>query len=127
MVLPRFIESALSDKPIRVFGDGAQSRCFCDVRDVVEALVRLQRCPAARGEVVNVGGNCEISIANLAETVRQTLGSKSSIELVPYNVAYGPGFEEMRRRRPSIAKLERLTGFRPTISLEEIIRHAAGR
>ncbi len=127
MVLPRFIESALSDQPIRVFGDGAQSRCFCDVRDVVEALVRLQRCPAARGEVVNVGGNCEISIANLAETVRQTLGSKSSIELVPYNVAYGPGFEEMRRRRPSIAKLERLTGFRPAISLEEIIRHAAGR
>lgn len=127
MVLPRFIESALSNQPIRVFGDGAQSRCFCDVRDVIEALVRLQRCPVARGEVVNVGGNHEISIADLAETVRRTLGSSSSIEWVPYNEAYGPGFEEMRRRRPSIAKLERLTGFRPSIQLEEIIWHAAGR
>ncbi|MSR66784.1 MAG: NAD-dependent epimerase/dehydratase family protein [Pedosphaera sp.] len=127
MVLPRFIESAISNKPIRVFGDGAQTRCFCDVRDVVEALVRLQRCPQARGEVVNVGGNSEITIAELAQTVRRTLGSSSSIEFVPYNEAYGPGFEEMRRRRPSIEKLERLTGFRPTIPLEQIIRHIVGR
>ncbi|MSR42807.1 MAG: NAD-dependent epimerase/dehydratase family protein [Pedosphaera sp.] len=125
MVLPRFIAAAKAGTPIRVFGDGRQSRCFCDVQDVVEALTRLMNCPAARGEVFNVGNDEEMTILSLAELVRETLGSKSPIEFVPYKDAYGPNFEEMQRRRPSIAKLERVIGFRPTTTLEETIRRTA--
>src|SRR5450759_2428261 len=90
MVLPRFIASARSGEPLKVFGDGAQSRCFCLVHDVVEALVRLQNCPAARGEIFNIGGTEEISILELAQLVVATLGSKSKIELIPYDQAYPP-------------------------------------
>lgn len=125
MVLPRFIAAAKAGTPIRVFGDGRQSRCFCDVQDVVEALTRLMNCPAARGEVVNVGNDEEMTILRLAELVRETLGSKSPIEFVPYKDAYGPNFEEMQRRRPSIAKLARVTGFRPATPLAETIRRTA--
>ncbi len=125
MVLPRFIAAAKAGAPIRVFGDGRQSRCFCDVQDVIEALTRLMNCPAARGEVVNVGNDEEMTILQLAELVRTTLGSKSPIEFVPYKEAYGPNFEEMQRRRPSIAKLARVTGFRPVTPLAETIRRTA--
>ncbi len=125
MVLPRFIAAAKAGTPIRVFGDGRQSRCFCDVQDVVEALTRLMNCPAARGEVFNVGNDEEMTILRLAELVRETLGSKSTIEFVPYKDAYGPNFEEMQRRRPSIAKLERVIGFRPPTALAETIRRTA--
>jgi UDP-glucose 4-epimerase len=125
MVLPRFIAAAKAGAPLRVFGDGRQSRCFCDVQDVVEALIRLMHAPAARGEVVNVGNDEEITILQLAELVRDTLGSKSPIEFVPYKEAYGPNFEEMQRRRPSIQKLARVTGFRPATTLTETIRRTA--
>lgn len=125
MVLPRLVASALSGQPLRVYGDGAQSRCFCHVADTVEALCRLRRTPLARGEVVNVGNNHPISIRGLAEEVIRVTGSQSSIELVPYDQAYAPGFEDMRHRRPSLAKLERLTGFRPARPLEQIIRDVA--
>lgn len=121
MVLPRFIEAAQSGRPLQVYGDGRQTRCFCYVADTVEALIRLQNTPAARGEVVNVGSTEEITIQGLAEIVIQQLGSRSSVELVPYRQAYGPGFDDMLRRKPVVEKLERLTGFRPDTSLIKII------
>lgn len=125
MVLPRFIAAARSGQPLRVFGDGRQTRCFCHVQDTVECLVRLIACPAARGEVFNVGGTEEISILELAHLVIETLHSRSAIELVPYAQAYGPGFDDMRRRRPVVEKLARVTGFRPATPLAEIIRRTA--
>jgi UDP-glucose 4-epimerase len=126
MVLPRFIAAAQADEPLKVFGDGAQSRCFCLVHDAVEALVRLQHCEAARGEIFNVGGTEEISILELAKLVVATLGSKSKIELIPYDQAYAPGFDDMRRRKPRVEKLERCVQFKPQTSLREIIRLTAG-
>ena len=126
MVLPRFIAAAKAGEPLRVFGDGAQSRCFCLVHDVVEALVRLQKCGAARGEIFNIGGTEEISILELAKLVVTTLGSKSKIELIPYDQAYAPGFDDMRRRKPLVEKLERCVNFKPQTTLREIIRLTAG-
>ncbi|HAO79151.1 MAG TPA: nucleoside-diphosphate sugar epimerase [Verrucomicrobia subdivision 3 bacterium] len=137
MVLPRFIAAARSGEPLKVFGDGAQSRCFCLVHDVVEALVRLQNYPAARGEIFNIGGTEEISILELAQLVVATLGSKSKIELIPYDQAYPPspkgfgatgvpGFDDMRRRKPRMEKLERFVKFHPRTTLREIIRLTAG-
>ena len=125
MVLPRFIAAAKSNKPLGVFGDGQQTRCFCYVADTVEALLRLHRTPTARGEVVNIGSSEEISITNLAQRVIELTNSKSKIEYIPYDRAYTPGFEDMLRRKPSIEKLARLTNFRPTTSLNEIIQRTA--
>jgi UDP-glucose 4-epimerase len=125
MVLPRFIAAAKRNEPLKVFGDGAQSRCFGYVRDTVEALVRLQDCPAARGEIFNLGGTEEVSIRELAARVIATLDSKSSIELVPYSQAYSPGFDDMRRRKPVVDKLARTIGFRPATTLQQIIELTA--
>ncbi len=126
MVLPRFISAAKNSEPLRVFGDGAQSRCFCLVHDVVEALVRLQKNDAARGEIFNIGGTEEISILDLAKLVVATLNSKSAIELIPYDQAYTPGFDDMRRRKPLVEKLERCVNFKPQTTLREIIQLTAG-
>jgi UDP-glucose 4-epimerase len=125
MVLPRFITAAKANGPLKVYGDGSQTRCFCYVSDAVEALVRLQNCPAARGQVFNVGSTEEISIRDLALRVIDVLGSKSEVELVAYNQAYAPGFDDMRRRKPELEKLARITGFRPAISLKEIIQRTS--
>jgi UDP-glucose 4-epimerase len=125
MVLPNFVKSALSNTPIEVYGDGTQSRCFCDVRDTVEALIRLLPLEAAVGEVINIGNTEEVSIENLARIVKQRTGSSSSIQFIPYDKAYEPGFEDMMRRVPSIEKLHGLTGFRPQTSLNEIIDRVA--
>jgi UDP-glucose 4-epimerase len=125
MVLPRFIAAARANQPLKVYGDGKQTRCFCLVSDAVEALVRLKNCPAARGEIFNVGGTEEVSILELAKLVVQTLGSKSRIELVPYEQAYAPGFDDMRRRKPRVEKLERFVHFKPQTSLAEIVRRTA--
>ncbi len=125
MVLPRFIAAARRGEPLRVFGDGKQSRCFGYVLDTVEALVRLQNTSAARGEVFNIGGREEITILELAQRVIETLGSKSKIEFVPYSEAYAPGFDDMRRRKPVVEKLQRVTGFQPQTSLREIIQRTA--
>jgi len=122
MVLPRFIAAARNNEPLKVYGDGLQTRCFCYVSDTVEAVVRLQDCPKARGEVFNVGSTEEVSIRELAERVIKILGSKSTVEFVAYNQAYAPGFDDMRRRKPQIDKLAAVTGFRPLISLDKIIR-----
>ena len=121
MVLPSFVKRALANEPIEVYGDGTQSRCFCDVRDTVEALVRLMPLERAVGEVINIGNTEEVSIVDLAKIVKQRTSSSSPIQFVPYDQAYEPGFEDMMRRVPSIEKLESFTGFRPQTSLAEII------
>jgi UDP-glucose 4-epimerase len=125
MVLPRFIAAAKKNEPLKVFGDGRQTRCFCLVNDVVEALVRLQDCRQARGEIFNIGGTEEVSMLELARLVVKTLGSKSKIELIPYDRAYAPGFDDMRRRKPLVEKLERFVQFRPRTPLREIVRLTA--
>jgi UDP-glucose 4-epimerase len=125
MVLPRFIEAAKTSQPLRVYGDGQQTRCFCYVSDTVEALVRLQNCPAARGKVFNIGGTEEVAIGDLARLVIEILGSHSQIEVVPYSEAYAPGFDDMRRRKPVVDKLAAVTGFRPAVPLKEIIQQTA--
>ncbi len=125
MVLPRFIAAAKKNEPLKVFGDGKQTRCFCLVNDVVEALVRLQDCKKARGEIFNIGGTEEVSMLELARLVVKTLGSKSKIELIPYDRAYAPGFDDMRRRKPLVEKLDRFLKFKPQTPLREIIRLTA--
>jgi len=125
MVLPRFIAAAQRGEALRVFGDGQQSRCFCYVLDTVEALVRLQGSAKARGEVFNIGVTEEVTILQLAQRVIETLSSKSKVEFVPYSEAYAPGFDDMRRRKPVVEKLQRVTGFTPKTSLNEIIERTA--
>jgi UDP-glucose 4-epimerase len=125
MVLPNFVKSALDNTAISVYGTGKQSRCFCDVRDTVEGLIRLMDTERSIGEVVNVGNTEEISIEGLAQRVKERTGSSSPIDYVPYDKAYEPGFEDMMRRVPSVEKLHALTGFRPNTSLNEIIDRVA--
>jgi UDP-glucose 4-epimerase len=125
MVLPNFVKAALDHSPISIYGDGKQSRCFCDVRDTVESLVRLIDTPHSIGEVINVGNTEEVSIEQLAQRVKQRTNSQSAIEYVPYDQAYEPGFEDMMRRVPCVDKLEALTGFRPRTTLNEIIDRVA--
>jgi UDP-glucose 4-epimerase len=125
MVLPNFVKSALDNTPISIYGDGKQSRCFCDVRDTVESLLRLIDTPRSIGEVVNIGNTEEISIEGLAHRVKQRTNSNSAIEFIPYDKAYEPGFEDMMRRVPSVDKLQSITGFRPQTSLNEIIDRVA--
>ena len=122
MVVPNFVQKALLNKPIIVYGDGSQSRSFTHVSDVVEALVRLMAEPRAVGQVINVGNPQEITIRELAELVKEMTGSRSEIEYIPYERAYGPGFEDMRRRCPDISKLKELTGFTPQVDLRGIIQ-----
>jgi len=121
MVLPNFVKQALDNEPIRVFGNGKQSRCFCDVRDTVEGLIRLMDTDRSIGEVINLGNTEEITIEGLAKLVKERTSSTSPIEFVPYDQAYEPGFEDMMRRVPCVDKLQALTGFRPQTSLNEII------
>jgi UDP-glucose 4-epimerase len=121
MVLPNFVKRALDGVPIEVYGNGQQSRCFCDVRDTVEALLRLMPLDRAVGEVINIGNTEEVTIENLAKIVKHRMGSDSPIQFVPYDKAYEPGFEDMMRRVPSIEKLHALTGFRPQTNLADII------
>ncbi len=122
MVVPRFVALALLGKPIPVYGDGKQSRCFTYVADTVEYLVRLSRLPEAEGQIYNVGNNQEITIADLAEKIRTMSGSKSEIRTIPYDEAYAEGFEDMLRRIPDISKICRATGYKPVHDLDEILR-----
>jgi len=125
MVLPNFVQRALQNQPIEVYGDGKQSRCFCDVRDTVEALLRLIPLERAIGEVINIGNTEEVTIEDLAKLVKQRTNSSSPIHYIPYDKAYEPGFEDMMRRVPCIDKLHSLTGFRPQTSLADIIDRVA--
>jgi UDP-glucose 4-epimerase len=122
MVLPRFVQAALRDEPIAIHGDGKQSRCFCHVSDVVRALSALPKQPRAIGQVYNIGSTEEVSILELARRVKELTESRSDLRLVPYDQAYAKGFEDMRRRVPSIDKIYQLMGWRPTKSLDEILQ-----
>lgn len=125
MVLPRFIAAAKAGLPLKVFGDGQQTRCFCYVVDTVEALIRLQQSSEARGGVFNIGGTEEIRIGDLAKLVVRVLKSKSPIEFVPYSEAYAAGFQDMQRRKPVVEKLLRTVGFQPNTRLDQIIKLTA--
>ncbi len=125
MVIPRFVRQALANEPITVYGDGKQSRCFANVSDIVGALVKLVQCQESEGQVVNLGSQEEISIAELAERVKTQLNSQSEIIYIPYNEAYEAGFEDMLRRVPCLDKANRLIGYKPTIKLNETIQQVA--
>jgi UDP-glucose 4-epimerase len=122
MVIPNFVQKALINKPIVVHGDGTQSRSFTHIADVVEALIDLMAEPGAEGLVVNVGGTEEVTIKDLALLVKEMAGSESAIEYIPYEKAYGPGFEDMKRRCPDISRIKELVGFEPKIDLRGIIQ-----
>ena len=121
MVLPRFVEQALAGLPLTVHSDGQQSRCFCHVRDVVRALLLLLDDPVAEGDVFNVGSQEEITILELAERVIQRTGSSSSVDKIPYDIAFSSGFEDMYRRVPDTTKIRELTGWRAEITLDSIL------
>ena len=125
MVMPTLVGQALKGVPLTVYGTGKQSRCFCDVRDTVEAILRLVATDRAVGEVVNIGSDSEISIEGLAHFIRERTNSSSSVIYIPYDQAYEPGFEDMPRRVPSLEKLEGLVHFRPKTALPEIVDRVA--
>jgi UDP-glucose 4-epimerase len=125
MVVPRFVEQALTGKPLTVYGTGQQKRCFGYVGDVVEALMRITRHEGLAGEVINIGNDQEISIEDLAHLIIRVTKSGSTVRKVPYEEAYGPGFEDMYRRVPSLEKLERLIGYRPHTPVTAIIEMVA--
>ena len=124
MVIPRFIHQALNGDPITVYGDGTQSRCFCDVADVVPAIIGLAEHPDSPGRVFNVGGTESISILALAERIRDLTASVSEIVQVSYEEAYAPGFEDMARREPDIGRVSQLLGWYPRVPFPEILQRA---
>ncbi|MGD8815286.1 MAG: NAD-dependent epimerase/dehydratase family protein, partial [Anaerolineales bacterium] len=121
MVVPRFVRQALRGEPITVYDNGEQSRCFADVLDVVGAIAKLIDEPKAIGQIINIGSTEETSIKNLAKRVIALTGTSSEIEFVPYGDAYGPGFEDMRKRVPSIDKIHELIGYEPRHTLDQIL------
>ncbi|MGI8812211.1 MAG: GDP-mannose 4,6-dehydratase [Pyrinomonadaceae bacterium] len=125
MVVPRFVHSAIKNEPIIVHGDGTQSRCFGHVHDVVEGLTSLLDNPECFGKVINLGNDEETSILQLAQKAIDLTGSSSEIQFIPYEEAYGDGFEDMQRRVPNLEKAKRLIGYQPTRQLEDIINDVA--
>ena len=130
-VIPRLVRQAVAGEALTVFGDGRQTRCFCHVHDVVDALVRLLDSSGATGEAYNVGGVEEISMYDLAHRVLEQVqplpgdaGTRSTVQTIPYDTAYGPGFEDMQRRVPDLRKVKALTGWEPTTTLDEIVADA---
>ena len=122
MVVPRFIESALKNEPIRIYGTGKQSRCFCYVEDVVDAVIRLMNCSKAMGEVFNIGSDEEITIEALADKVIEITGSKSKKEFVPYEIAYGRPIEDMMRRVPCLERIKKEIDWQPKSDLNTTLR-----
>lgn len=125
MVVPNFVKSAVRGEPLVVHGDGGQSRCFGHVLDIVEGLTKVIETPECFGQVINLGNAEEITIKQLAEKAIEVTGSKSEIKYIPYEEAYGEGFEDMRRRVPSLEKAKRLIGYQATRTLDEIINDVA--
>jgi UDP-glucose 4-epimerase len=125
MVVPRFVRSALKNEPISIYGDGTQSRVFCHVQDVIEALLVLVEADRTINEVYNVGGTGEVTIKELADQVIKETKSQSSIEFIPYEEAYAPGFEDMQRRVPDISKIKTGLNWAPKKNLSEIIADVA--
>jgi nucleoside-diphosphate-sugar epimerase len=126
MVLPRFVQSALTGEPLLVHGDGLQSRCFCHVADVVRALLMLLESHEAEGDVFNVGSTEEVTILELAQRVISVTGSSSAVKIIPYGEAYEADFEDMRRRVPDITKIRSTIGWSPRLALDEIIKDVVG-
>ena len=122
MVIPTFVKQALAGRPITVYGNGKQTRCFGFVGDIVGALIKLMDRSDSVGEVYNIGSNEEISIFQLAEKVKALTNSNSEIVFMPYDEAYEEGFEDMPRRVPDITKINQLVGFRPEMTLEGILQ-----
>jgi UDP-glucose 4-epimerase len=122
MVVPTFVRQALRGEPITVYGDGTQSRSFTHVLDVVRGLVGLMLTDKSHGQVWNIGNNEECSILQLAQEIKAAAGSRSPIELIPYEKAYEPGFEDMPRRVPDTGKIHGLLGWEPQVNRERIIR-----
>jgi UDP-glucose 4-epimerase len=125
MVVPRFVKAALSNEPINIYGDGTQSRVFCHVQDAIDALLQLVATDKTINEVYNVGGTGEITIKQLAETIIKQTNSKSTIEYIPYEKAYAPGFEDMQRRVPDISKIKEAIEWQPQRDLTQIISDVA--
>lgn len=127
MVVPRFVRQALRQEVIEIYGDGEQSRCFCHVNDVIYALLALLDQPAVTaGQIYNIGSNHEITINQLAQAIADKTGTASRIVHVPYNEAYAPGFEDMRRRIPDITKIQSTIGWQPQLGLNKIIDDVVG-
>ena len=125
MVVPRFIEAALKNEPLSIYGSGEQIRCFCHISDVIRALLLVIDSDQAVGEVFNIGNNQQSSINQLAERVISLLGSNSKIERISYKDAYPQGFEDMQRRVPDISKIKRVLGWSPQLDLDQIIKDIA--
>ena len=125
MVVPRFVESAINNQPITIYGDGTQTRCFAHVHDVVDAVIAIAFSENTVGKVINIGNDFEISINDLAKKIIDETGSKSNVEYVPYEVAYGDGFEDMDRRVPSLTLVQNLVGWQPKRNLSDIISDLA--
>ncbi len=125
MVLPRFVAAALAGHDLLVHGDGAQTRCLCDVRDVAPALLRLLDTPACAGRVFNLGSDRPVSMLDLAARVVRVLASPSRVRTVPYDAVYGKGFEDLRRRQPDLTRIKAAIGFQPRFDLDDTIRDLA--
>jgi UDP-glucose 4-epimerase len=125
MVVPRFIEAALKNEPLSIYGSGEQIRCFCHISDVIRALLLVIDSDQAVGEVFNIGNNQQSTINQLADRVISLLGSKSKIERISYEDAYPQGFEDMQRRVPDISKIKRVLGWSPQLDLDQIIKDIA--
>jgi len=122
MVIPRLVQQALRGEPLTVYGDGKQTRCFGDARDVVQALMSLAASPPLNERVFNIGSSEEVSIIELAERILKLTGSRSVVRLVPFDEAYAPGFEDMQRRVPDCSRIQKAVGWQPKRSLDEILR-----
>ena len=122
MVVPRFLEAALAGDPLEVYGTGQQSRCFCHVADMVDGLMGLMTCQEALGEVVNIGNDQPITIAELARRIIELTGSTSEVRTISYEQAYGRPFDDMLIRRPDLSKIHRLIGYTPRFTLDETLR-----
>jgi len=126
MVVPNFVRQALSGRPITVYGDGTQTRCFIDVLDVVQALMRLMDCADSIGQIFNIGSMEEVSILALAQRIKELTKSSSEIIMIPYEQAYEQGFEDMHRRIPDTTKIRQAVGFQPQRTLDETLERIIG-
>ena len=122
MVIPRFITQALAHKPLTVYGDGKQTRCFLFVGDAIKAVVKLMESKKTKGQIFNVGNPQSISILQLARRIKKLTKSKSKVSFIPYEKAYEEGFEDMRRRKPSISKIKKYIKFSPDVKIEELLK-----
>jgi UDP-glucose 4-epimerase len=121
MVIPKFVKSALLNHPITIFGDGKQSRCFCDVDDVTDGMIKLMETKEAEGEIYNIGNDENISIEELAHIIKEMTKSRSKIEYIKYEDAYEEGFEDMRRRVPDLTKIKDIIDYQPKHDLKNIL------